>query len=140
MRLFLKYGVFLMICSSAGAETVVAVATIPARRVIQAQDLALHPATVVGAISDPNQIIGMEARVALFTGRPIRPGDLTEPALVERNQAVMLVFAQSGLVISAEGRALGRAAMGESLRVMNLSSRATVYGTVQADGSVLVSR
>lgn len=140
MRLFILSAGLCVAFGATKAETVIPVATIPARHVIQAQDLVLHPATVAGAISDPNQIIGMEARVALFTGRPIRPGDLVEPALVERNQTVTLVFVRSGLQISAEGRALGRAAAGDTLRVMNMSSRTTVFGTVQLDGSVQVSR
>ena len=46
--------------------------------------------------------------MAIYAGRPVRPGDLGPPALVERNQLVPLVYQPGGLAISTEGRALGR--------------------------------
>ena len=74
----------------------------------------------------------------IYAGRPVREADLAPPALVERNQIVTLRFRRGGLAISAEGRAMGRAAEGESVRAVNLGSRLTVSGTVAADGSVHV--
>jgi len=59
---------------------------------------------------------------------------------VDRNQIVPLVFKQGGLSITAEGRSLSRAAAGEIVRVMNLSSRTTVSGIVLANGSIQVSK
>jgi flagellar basal body P-ring formation protein FlgA len=38
----------------------------------------------------------------------------------------------------ADGRALGRAGIGDVVRVMNLGSRQTVSGLVLADGSIVV--
>lgn len=124
--------------SSACADIVVPVRTIRAKEIIAAGDLDLKSGDLPGAVSEPLALIGQEARVALYPGRPVRPGDVGPPALVERNEITTLVFLQGGLHIVAEGRALGRGAAGEMVRAMNLSSRTTVTGRIQADGSIEV--
>lgn len=120
------------------AESLVAARTLRSQSILTANDVAWSEKTVPGALQDPNQAIGMETRVVLYAGHPIRPGDLVPPALVERNALVALVFAQPGLQIRAEGRAMGRAGVGEMVRVMNLASRTTVSGVVRPDGTVQV--
>ena len=112
---------------------------IRAHEVIAAGDVVLRddPAAVGPGLQE---IIGKEARVALYPGRPIRAGDVTTPAVIERNQMVPLVYMRGGLRIEAEGRALGRAGPGDYVRVMNLASRATVTGRVTEDGKIKVSR
>lgn len=129
-----------LIATPAAADTVLAARTIRAQSLITAQDLVVKKVDVVGAISDPAMIAGQEARVALYAGRPIRPGDIGPPALIERNQIIPLIYDHSGLSITAEGRSLSRGGPGERVRVMNMSSRITVSGEVQTDGRVLVSR
>lgn len=121
------------------AETVVAARTIPAQTVIIDSDIMLSNREIPGVVTDPVQVIGMEARVALFAGRPIRPGDIGFPAVVERNQIIPLYYRQGGLMISTEGRALGRAGPGDLIRVMNISSRSTVTARIGADGAGYVA-
>jgi flagella basal body P-ring formation protein FlgA len=77
--------------------------------------------------------------VNLFPGRPIRDRDVGLPTVVQRNAVVPLIFRRGGLVITLEGRAMGRAGEGEAVRVMNLSSRSTVTGTATASGAVVVN-
>ena len=120
------------------ADTPVAARTIRAKAILTPDDLTMAPGEVPGAILDPDLIVGQEARVALYAGRPIMPGDVGPPALVERNAIVRLIYDVGGLSIVTEGRALGRGGVGDSLRVMNLASRATVTGSVRPDGAVEV--
>ena len=89
-------------------------------------------------LTRPEEAVGMEARVAIYVGWPVREGDIAPPAVVERNQLVTLQFRRFGLEIETEGRALGRAGVGEKVRVMNLDSRAIVTGSVVAAGVVEV--
>ena len=124
--------------SQAAAETLVAARTIRATDLIGPTDVVVVAGRQPGALSDPAEAVGLEARTALYAGRPIRPGDVGPAALVERNAHVTLVYRGGALSILAEGRALGRAAPGESIRVMNLSSRSTVTGIVGPDGRVHV--
>jgi flagella basal body P-ring formation protein FlgA len=120
------------------AESLVAARMIRSQSIIGPQDIKTANAPISGALSDPAAAMGLEARVNIYPGRPILARDLGQPAMVDRNQLIVINYESNGLSITADGRALGRAAAGERIRVMNLASRATVTGTVQPDGSVAV--
>lgn len=122
----------------AGAETLVAARTVRAQAILTPADLAVIAEAVPGTLSTPEEALGLEARTILYQGRPIRPGDIGPAAIVERNALVVLVYRSGALTITAEGRALGRGGPGDALRVMNLTSRTAVTGTVAPDGRVLV--
>ncbi len=121
------------------ADRIVAARTIRAQEIIAAEDLLLEPGAGQGDVT-LQDLIGKEALVALYPGRPVRAADVGPPALIDRNQIVSLIYLRDGLRITTEGRALARAGVGEYLRVMNLTSRATVAGRVTTDGQVLVSQ
>ena len=95
---------------AARADTPVAARTIRANSIIAPADLTTTPGEVPGAITDPALIVGQEARVALYAGRPVMPGDVGPPALVERNQIVKLVYDAGGLSASPPRAALSAAA------------------------------
>ncbi len=120
------------------ADTLVAARTIRSRTILSASDLTVQPANTPGTLTGPQDAIGFEARVVLYAGRPIRPGDIGPPAIIERNQIVSLVFHRGTLNITAAARSLGRGGVGDSLRVMNLASKSTVTGFVEPDGTVRV--
>lgn len=124
---------------SVWAETLVPVRTIRAKEILTAQDVMPKPGYVPGTVSLLEDLVGNEARVALYPNRPIRFADLGPPAIVERNDIVTLIFDNGLLSISTEGRALGRGAEGDIIRVMNIGSRSTLTGTVRADGSIEVN-
>ncbi|MCV2887462.1 flagellar basal body P-ring formation chaperone FlgA [Ruegeria aquimaris] len=123
---------------AAMAEILVPSRTIRAKAIIGPEDLVLKSVEMAGVYADPSEVIGQEARVALYPGRPIRYDDIGPPAIVDRNDLVTLYFDRGSLVISTEGRALGRGAAGDVIRVMNLSSRTTVSGQIRPDGSIEV--
>lgn len=131
---------FVLLAQSAAADTVVAARTIPAQSLIGPEDLLLRDIDTPGSLADPTLAIGQEARVALYAGRPIRPGDIGPPAIVERNQIVPLVYRSGPLTIVTEGRALDRAGAGDLIRIMNVASRTTVSARIAEDGSAHVSQ
>ncbi len=122
------------------ADIVIASRTVRAQEVLTAEALTLSPGALDAGFADPENVIGLEARVSLYAGRPVLRSHVGPPALVERNQIISLVFESGGLRITSEGRALDRGGMGERIRVMNLASRTTLFGAVQPDGSVHVSQ
>lgn len=138
MRVFL-FGLVLAIPVEALADIVVPTRTIRAKEIISSVDIEMAPRDVPGAVADLNVLIGLEARVALYPGRPIRSADVGAPAIVDRNDLVVLVFNRRPLSIKVEGRALGRGAVGDRIRVMNLSSRTTVTGRIRPDGQIEVN-
>ena len=135
----IRIALLCLLAMPATADTLVAARTIPARSVIGPDDLLLRDTSTPGGLTDPSTLIGMEARVALYAGRPIRQGDVGPPAVVDRNQIIQLIYMRSGLKISTEGRALDRAGLGDLIRVMNLTSRSTVTARIGSDGAAYVS-
>ncbi|MBW6505387.1 MAG: flagellar basal body P-ring formation protein FlgA [Rhodobacteraceae bacterium] len=129
---------FFALAGSGWADTVVATRTLRAQTVIGPDDVALADSTVAGALISLDEAIGQETRTAIYAGRVIRVDDVGPPALIERNQIVALVYRRGPLSILAEGRALGRGGVGDSLRVINIASRATVTGLVAPDGTLTV--
>ncbi|MFN4159276.1 MAG: flagellar basal body P-ring formation chaperone FlgA [Gemmobacter sp.] len=128
----------LMLPLPAAADSVIAARTIRALSLLGPEDVTLVAAALPGALTDPREALGLEARVTLYAGRAIRAADLGPPALIERNQVVPLIFRAGGLTIAAEGRALGRGGAGDAVRAMNLASRSVVTGRVGPDGAVWV--
>jgi flagella basal body P-ring formation protein FlgA len=129
---------FLFCAAPVWAQTVVAERTIRPNTIIEAEDLLLKAGTSTQGFDSIADVAGQEARVVLYPGRPIRASDIGPPALITRNQVVRVHFNNNGLSILTEGRALERGAIGDRIRFMNLASRATLFGFVQADGSLRV--
>ncbi|ARO15410.1 flagella basal body P-ring formation protein FlgA [Ketogulonicigenium robustum] len=127
------------LASPAAADYVVVLRTIPAQSTIAPEDLALRQGDIPGAITDPSQIIGLEARTPVYAGRPLQASQFGQPAIVQRNQVVPLVFARGAVMITTEGRALERAGAGDLIRVMNLQSRNTVMARIGVEGAAHVS-
>ena len=128
----------LLAASPALAESVVATRTIRAQTLIAPEDVTTVAADLPGALQDPGEALGLEARVAIYAGRPVRLDDLGAPTLVQRNQVVALIFLAGGLAISTDGRAMARGSEGEVIRVINLASRTMVSGRIGPDGAVYV--
>ncbi|WP_299654754.1 flagellar basal body P-ring formation chaperone FlgA [uncultured Jannaschia sp.] len=121
------------------AESVMVVGPVRAGTVLTADDLAFTDTAAENGFEDPRDLVGLEARVNLYPGRPVQTRDVGLPTVVQRNATVPLVFNRGGLTITLEGRALGRAGEGEPVRVMNLSSRNTITGIATSDGAVVVN-
>ena len=122
------------------AETVVPIKTIRAHSKISETDVALRSLVNSRAYDRIADVVGQEAKITLYAGKPILFDDIGPPALIDRNQIVLLEYKAAGLVIATEGRALQRGGAGDRIRIMNLDSRTTVFGVVQADGSVRVNK
>lgn len=129
----------LLLCAqSAYADMVVATRTIRPTSVILPNDVTIVAGTRPDAFERVENVIGQEARVALYAGRPVLLDSIGPPALVDRNQIVPLRYQKGGLTIATDGRALERGGVGDRVRIMNLSSRTTLFGYVQADGTIKV--
>jgi flagella basal body P-ring formation protein FlgA len=120
------------------ADTVVSARTIRPNQIITEMDVTFAAGELATGFARLSDVIGQEARVALYAGRPILVGDIGPPAVITRNQIVGLRYYANGINISTEGRALERGAIGDRIRVMNLGSRATIFGQILNDGTIQV--
>ncbi|WP_439104398.1 flagellar basal body P-ring formation chaperone FlgA [Celeribacter marinus] len=126
--------------ASAHADTLVAARNIRAQTLLSADDLKVVGGDIAGTLISVEEAVGLEAKGMLYAGRPIRITDVGAPALIERNAIVPLHFTQGSLTISADARSLSRAGIGDTVRVMNLSSKTIVTGIVGPNGAVHVGR
>lgn len=90
------------------------------------------------AVTDMDTLVGMEVRRLLTPGRPVMTQSVMAPRLVERGEHIRIVFNDGGLNLTATGRALSDAALGDDVKVVNLSSNQSVVGIATADGIVEV--
>jgi flagella basal body P-ring formation protein FlgA len=91
-----------------------------------------------GAAQLLENVIGAEAKRAIYAGRPVLTSNITRAALIERNQIVAATFSLNGLTIDTEARALERGSVGDIIRAMNLTSRSTIRAEVLEDGRLKV--
>lgn len=134
----LRLTLMLVACatSASAEESVVATRAIPAATVLRAEDMALVAAAIPGALRRLEDAVGQQTRRAIYAGRPILERDVATPAMIGRNSLVRLVFRRGDLEIVAEGRALEKGHQGDVVKVMSLSSKSILHGTVIADGTV----
>lgn len=93
----------------------------------------LPPTAARGALS-PDRASGQEALRRLQAGRVVRAADIGPPRIIRRGQAITIVLRNGPLTIQAAGRALTDAAVGEPVRVVNLSSSRTLDAVADASG------
>lgn len=99
---------------------------------------ALTPAVAARGGLGIVDIAGMEASRRLAAGSVVRAADLVRPQLVRRGEQVTLSIRRDGLVITSAARALASAAMGETVRVVALSTNRTVDAVVEGSAAVRI--
>jgi len=91
------------------------------------------------AATSLSQTLGLSPRRQLRAGEVLRLSDLMRPDLVQRNEAVTLIYEVPGLVLTVRGKAVESGAQGDTIAVVNLQSKRTVQGTVTAPGQVTMA-
>ncbi|MFN0024056.1 MAG: flagellar basal body P-ring formation chaperone FlgA [Parvularculaceae bacterium] len=107
---------------------------LPAGAILAASDIQYAEAGAQLASS----LVGKQTRRYLPLGAVLRASDIREPTLVVRNSVVRITFERGPLTIAASGRAMSDGALGETVRVLNLTSKATISAVVVARGVVKV--
>lgn len=90
------------------------------------------------SLTDPEQLLGAEARKRLLPGRVLTARDLGPPLLVRRGRPVRLVYLQPGLRLTALGTVQDDGALGDLVRVVNADSRQQLQGTASGPDEVTV--
>lgn len=110
--------------------------------IIRASDIVVErrPRSEVGReAADRDQVIGMQARRALRAGHALRPSDIAKPDLVQRDEAVTIIYRTAGITLTIRGKALDNGTEGDVVNVTNLQSKRTFSGVVIGRGRVSVS-
>lgn len=107
--------------------------------VLTAADVTLAPAAARapdGIFTDPAAVIGRRTKAALGEGKAVLLRQLEPDWLVEAGNPLVLIAAAGGLAVSAPAEALEDGAMGDVIRVVNLSSQREVKAIVTGRNSV----
>jgi flagella basal body P-ring formation protein FlgA len=96
---------------------------------------ALDSATVF----ESEGLIGRTPRTALRAGEPLRRTDLVLPVIVSRGDMVTMVLATPTMTLTAKGRATENGAEGQTIKVQNTRSKATVEAVVAGPNRVVVT-
>jgi flagellar basal body P-ring formation protein FlgA len=83
-------------------------------------------------------VIGMQLKLQLQAGVPIPLSDLMQPTQINRGEPVRLQLQAGGLSLTGQGVALESGAVGELIRVRNISSQAVLQAEVVRPGEVRV--
>jgi flagellar basal body P-ring formation protein FlgA len=110
---------------------------------VKASDITIARKSRADLKGDPGgsaeQLIGLEARVAIAAGEPLRRVDLVKPDRIKRDESVTLIYEVPGILLTCRGKALEAGADGDVISVLNVQSKRTVQGTVSGPGRVVVA-
>jgi flagellar basal body P-ring formation protein FlgA len=119
----------------------VALRSLPRGEIVRAADVTIERRPKADfnegapAAADPT---GLAVRNPVRAGQPLRVSDLMRPEIVQRNQAVTLVYEAPGLVLTMRGKAIDPGAEGDVVNVRNSQSNRTVQGAVAGPARVIV--
>ncbi|GAB4533850.1 MAG: flagellar basal body P-ring formation chaperone FlgA [Roseibium sp.] len=91
-----------------------------------------------GALTDPEDVVGKEARTNIRANSPLSRKDFQRPLLIRRGEKVTVVFEMPGMKLTSRAQAMDDGAKGDVIDVMNLQSRRIVPATVISRGQVRV--
>jgi flagellar basal body P-ring formation protein FlgA len=97
-----------------------------------------RPKADVGEAAGRDQAIGMQTRHPMRAGQALRVADLTRPDLVQRDQAVTIVYQTAGIYLTTRGKALDSGTEGDVVSVLNSQSNRTITGVVTGRGQVTI--
>ena len=116
------------------------VRNLDAGEVVQAEDLTWATAITApaGAPRDADQLIGKQAKRPLRQGGLASARDVTGATVIKKDDMVNVVFEDDGISVSMLGKALGSAAIGDTLGVLNPSTKKVVQAIASGPDEALV--
>lgn len=115
---------------------------IPTGDAVGAEDLiwADLPATsrLSEPLADPEIVVGRVARRPLRAGAVASIRDLIGAKVIHRDDVVFVTFQDDGVTLTLQGRAQADAAVGDTVQVMNSTSKKMVEAVASAPGHAVV--
>jgi flagella basal body P-ring formation protein FlgA len=123
-------------------ETATLARSVRAGEVIKASDVLMErrrKSEINGEGLSADQAVGLAAKRPLRGGQVVRPADLMKPQVVQRNEAVTIVYKVPGVVLTVRGKALEVGSVGDIIGVLNVQSNRTIQGTVTGPGRIAIA-
>jgi flagella basal body P-ring formation protein FlgA len=99
--------------------------------IVQPEDLVWGKAlgAPVDAPRNPEAVIGKAARRPLSAGGAVALRDITTPLVIKKDDVVSVAFEEEGVRLVLQAKAMGGAAMGDSVSLMNPGSKKIIQAT-----------
>ena len=109
---------------------------------IAADDLEWQPVHLSrlsgNSLTDAEQLVGRMAKRPLKAGQMLRQSDVAISLVIRKNDLIRLVVRTGQMTLSVQGKALQDAALGQTVRVVNVNSNRQLSGTVVDAGTVAI--
>jgi flagella basal body P-ring formation protein FlgA len=110
--------------------------------IVRSADVVMdrRPKSEVGAEAlSFDQVVGLATKRSLRVGQPLRSSDLMKPEVVQRNEAVTIVYEVPGILLTVRGKALETGAVGDLIGVHNVQTNRTVQASIAGPGRVTIA-
>ncbi len=89
-------------------------------------------------VADKALIVGMESRIPIQTGKPVKLQDVVEPVLVRRGESIDVEIERGGIVILCKGVAQKDARAGDTIPIKRTNRNQLLYVTVVSESKIIV--
>ena len=107
---------------------------------VQPQDLIWAKAVAASpdAPNDPRAVIGLAARHALREGSLVAVRDLTAAQVIKKDDIIALTYANEGVTLTLQARAMENAVAGQAFTVLNTESKKVIQAVALSPGQAVV--
>jgi len=99
-----------------------------------------RPPAIQPLLRQAEEALGNALKRSIGEGVELSAAMLKKPTIIRSGEHTLIRAEAGGLQVRVTGKALQHGVVGEIIRVLNLSSKKTVRGRVEADGTITVSR
>jgi flagella basal body P-ring formation protein FlgA len=115
-------------------------ASLPAGSILRPADIEMKLVPLKLAestgVAEFDQIVGKQLQRQSRSGMMLRPSDVAEPEVVQRNSLVTVYLHSGPMTLTVKGQALNNASVGQPVQVLNPVSKKILHGVAMANGSV----
>ena len=123
-----------------GREVLTYAHSLTAGQIVQPDDLiwAKAAAAPVDAAPNTDVVIGMAARRPLREGDTVLTRDVTPPIIIKAGDTVAVTYADDGVSLTLQGKAMANAAAGETLNILNTASKKSIEAVATGPDQAVV--
>ncbi|HEX3405745.1 MAG TPA: flagellar basal body P-ring formation chaperone FlgA [Caulobacteraceae bacterium] len=109
-------------------------------QIVQPDDLiwAKASSAPVDAAPSVDAVVGMAARRPLREGDAVLDRDVTAPIVIKAGDTVSVTYADAGVTLTLQGRAMANAAAGETLNIQNTASKKLIEAVATGPDQAVV--
>ena len=138
------WSVYVMASVKSEVQVVITTRAMARGEVLLPEDISektvLRAPAIQPLLRQTEEALGNALKRSIGEGVELSAAMLKKPTIIRSGEHTLIMAEAGGLQVRVTGKALQHGVVGEIIRVLNLSSKKTVRGRVEADGTITVSR